>query len=665
MNVFTRNLKSCSSPEEVTHLVYDLIYDPHKLDAAADTASQQIQPKAELQRRLENSSLACRLHHISASLHDLEIEPKIRAAVALSVRLILDSDGPAMCVKGDATTPGLHGGALDGCFEMRRFGEGSNITGTCFRLPTLNWHDFRKGYSVLMWVKPSMALTSSTEPTNQLLTLYRFRSFARRGKYIDATLSPFVLSDGVDASGPTQTLTSRVTVKAFDPMSNSSNNSRLQSIQGDIHLVPDVWQLLAITHSFPYLKNPKVTISVNGNPMVFGDIAYPTPDDSIVAKSRGDFMEDCVLLENVVEGIGSMMSSLRISAVSMYKVDVPSSVLACAAECGPNNAFEGRILQPCPSVAPNKNSKVGLPNSGVENFIGKIALAYNPRYVRDKSSASSDGNHVTKIQKVCINMSASKHLSGSTEGVRPGLIKPSVVEKNPISNTNVSDSMHIHGFVDVNARMHSHENSNLCLAWQAANGLGACLLPFSLSLPPHSSSFHHLHDMQSDSNRHLYSVLSQRAELAVALLKLFAATLRASPAFRDEAVQKNLPYSVANLTRRVLIRGRQMQGRNGYKGLHKGAFDFEDLSFIESVHVPDDFGLALVGVLSACCGSIKEEQLSIPFFEDCRGALHVRRTSDLAEMALHGIGLDLSVNSVHASCGQSLHSMASPVIRVC
>eukprot|EP00814_Leptocylindrus_danicus_P012646 CAMPEP_0116036902 /NCGR_PEP_ID=MMETSP0321-20121206/21587_1 /TAXON_ID=163516 /ORGANISM="Leptocylindrus danicus var. danicus, Strain B650" /LENGTH=60 /DNA_ID=CAMNT_0003514709 /DNA_START=29 /DNA_END=207 /DNA_ORIENTATION=+ len=60
MNAFTRNLKSCSSPEEVTHLVYDLIYDPHKLDAAAEAAGQQIQPKAELQRRLENSSLACR-----------------------------------------------------------------------------------------------------------------------------------------------------------------------------------------------------------------------------------------------------------------------------------------------------------------------------------------------------------------------------------------------------------------------------------------------------------------------------------------------------------------------------------------------------------------------------------------------------------------------------
>lgn len=313
-----------------------------------------------------------------------------------------------------------------------------------------------------------------------------------------------------------------------------------------------------------------------------------------------------------------MMSSLCISAVSMYKVDIPVSVLACAAECGPNNAFEGRILQPYPSVAPNKNSKVGLPNSGVENFIGKIALAYNPRLVHDRSSATSDSGSVTTIQKICVNMSGSNRYPGSVEGVRPGLIKPSVVEKNPITNMNPSGSMYLEGNVHVHTRMPSHETSNLSLAWQAANGLGACLLPFSLSLPPHSSSFQHLQDMQSDSNRHLYSLLSQRAELAVVLLKLFAATLRVSSAFRDEATQKNLPYSVANLSRRVLIRGRQMQGRNGNKGFFKGAVDFEDLSFIESVHVPDEFGLALVEVLSACCGVVKQEQLSMPYFEDCR-----------------------------------------------
>lgn len=302
MNAFTRNLKSCISPEEVSHLVHDLIYDPHQLDdATAVTADQRSRTKPELQSRLKDSSLASRLYHVSASLHDLEIEPKVRAAVASSIRLILDSDGPALCNKVDTSTPGLHGGALDGCFEMRRCGIGDNFAGSCLRLPTLNWHDFRKGYSVLMWVKPSMTLTD-VEPTNRLLTLYRFRSFARRGKYIDATLSPFVLSDGVDASNPAQTLTSRVTIIAFDPTSHSSNNSPLPSIEGDIHLVPEVWQLLAITHSFPYLKNPKVSISVNGNPLVSGDIAYPSPDDGIVAKSRGDFMEDCVLLENVVEG---------------------------------------------------------------------------------------------------------------------------------------------------------------------------------------------------------------------------------------------------------------------------------------------------------------------------------------------------------------------------
>lgn len=326
MNALKKALHACKDVEDVSRTIHHLVYDPLKLDAFHKDKNVHNNDDTSADCEDDNDkpskiSLACRLHHASASLHDLSLEPNKRAAVANAIRYVLESDHPHDDrVRDDVFS--MHAGATDGCFEiMPSLGGG----GSAFRLPPVNWHQFRKGYSILMWIKPLIADDDGQENEkdgftkihkadaaksndsdmfyNQMhRTLYRFRSFATRGKYVDASLtSPFELYNGENIVFQ-GTLVAEMCITSFDPLSSSDGSMSTNTVHGKLHLVPGVWQLLAFTHSCPYLKKPQITVSVNGNVMIREDLHYPAPDDSIYMRTKGDLMEDSVLLENIIEG---------------------------------------------------------------------------------------------------------------------------------------------------------------------------------------------------------------------------------------------------------------------------------------------------------------------------------------------------------------------------
>lgn len=305
-----------------------------------------------------------------------------------------------------------------------------------------------------------------------------------------------------------------------------------------------------------------------------------------------------------------MVESLRVGAINVYRGDIPQDVLACAAESGPNACWEGNILQPNPSVAPNKNTNKGLPKSSIVDYVRKIVLAYHPSHVhsRYKSDSSTEVNkdtyHVKPTKQFCINTAASAARFGTLEGIRvAGLVKPGEVPKSYDARKETG-FMGLHGTIKVVVPKHTGRNGipvpsvSLHHAWHSANGLEACLIPFSLSLAPHAACFQHLSDFQGISNRYLHSLLSQKREFCVVLLRLFATCMRLSPWFRDEAVQRDILFMVSNLTRRILLRGRQIS-RSG----DLNSYDIEDISNINGTNIPDEIANALVDIVQACCGS--------------------------------------------------------------
>lgn len=186
-------------------------------------------------------------------------------------------------------------------------------------------------------------------------------------------------------------------------------------VTGQITLPADEWSLITIQHSHPYLRRPELTISVNGEEMVKGELGYPvldgvtpSPDEEVgnvgglshasigktgvnrwnslndqerkILRKRGIFAE-CTLLDgafdNGVRILGSKPSSSQndstvvtcitsIHSLALLSgMPVPNAVVAMIAERGPlgdsssGSAFSF-VLGPVPTNPQNRDAVVAL-----------------------------------------------------------------------------------------------------------------------------------------------------------------------------------------------------------------------------------------------------------------------------------------------------------------
>ena len=257
------------------------------------------------------------------------------------------------------------------------------IRGGGLRLPGLDWNKtFRKGYTVLVWVRPTLNCDSSSyssipeKAAVRKQVLYRLASSLHDNVLgavgVCAILGQWeaISCNTLDGGeGGRTMLTSTVTAYTLpnsDPMSHlfpmnhakateaaeesvdgksahernmehfrqhkhdsaasSSNKGRLLKgkksskptssngkssikditkpsstggyVTAQLTLPADEWSLIGIQHSHPYLRRPELIISVNGEEIVKGELAYPILD----AVSGG-------AEEDVVEGISAMTLS--------------------------------------------------------------------------------------------------------------------------------------------------------------------------------------------------------------------------------------------------------------------------------------------------------------------------------------------------------------------
>jgi len=219
---------------------------------------------------------------------------------------------------------------------------------------------------------------------------------------------------------------------------------------------------------------------------------------------------------------------------------------------------------------------------------------------------------------------------GTFEGFMvAGIVKPRIISKE-LNNKQYTDMCWVYGLIEVRVpTQFSNSCQNIQNSCYIVNGIETCLLPLCLSIPPPASIFQHLEHIKQSSDRNLYSLLSQKADLMCSLLKLFGVSVRLSPGIRDEVIQRGLVFVMFNLLRRVLLRARQKS-----RGNSPNVVELDDLNIIESIPVPEMIAKAVSYVLKSCCGASCVKNGFCNNNEGISHGLMIRRTSDIAEQAL-------------------------------
>lgn len=141
-------------------------------------------------------------------------------------------------------------------------------------LPGLNWNtDFRKAYTLLIWLRPHIVTEESKE--NNKEELPSESSSAPRILYRFST-SP----DDSEATGVC-VFCSEWTYRnsAFEATLTAKSYPSQQEMTAPLTLKADEWHLVGFTHVFPFLKHPTLTVTINGQAVAHGELAYPVLEE--------------------------------------------------------------------------------------------------------------------------------------------------------------------------------------------------------------------------------------------------------------------------------------------------------------------------------------------------------------------------------------------------
>jgi hypothetical protein len=350
----------------------------------------------------------------------------------------------------------------------------SNVVGiqSGIQLPVIEWHrEFRKGYSLLMWVclhDDSIGSGSNDNKTNSSSNvnvnsgsdvdsdqsdpqiLFRFATSASPMAHgVQATIHKDTTASSGGNNIPVKIKIETLRPNHSHPSSHSHSHSHANSpMQTPLPASPTAatslptiltttkpilipnkqWTLICIQHSFPYLKRPVLCISVNGTEVERNEIVYPT----IGGGEVGEVMMDNYLLCNIPTSsrrkssknskssrvIGKSVHLNNISQVDfagfgLFKEPIPTLLQAIICEHGPCPTADGVI----PAVPPVVQCRDGI--------------------------VISAGNRGT--MSMTMTSSSSTHGGGhSTHGGGASPKKSSVVSSGPFSlsshrSTNVSE----------------------------------------------------------------------------------------------------------------------------------------------------------------------------------------------------------------------------------
>jgi len=541
------------------------------------------------------------------------------------------------------------------------------------QLPPLDWNKlFRKAYSICLWVRVSVevdpAQTAATPTATPTATparklLYRFSTHPEdvAGVGICVTLGDWLLHpDGVTVS---------TTCTAF------SLPPKQSLAQLPLYLKANTWQLLAISHIFPYLKKPQWTISVDGTSMGVAEVLYPVLDSNVIMgyctltshfteggvavlqQSEDDSKKSATELTNTGVKQKLTMTSLDVASIAIYPEVIPTPMLALLASAGPQLSLQshGTIVTLLPPVDNwTKGSSLRGVNVGIPLGVSGGALELQ-RLASRRIFYFSAANAKTFFNKIIIPM---KYLPGETESTpKVGLIQPGVVGQRddddpPLLYIFGQDVVLQHllskylmqckGPIDTQL-LDASKLASLSILEQGL--LPSMVLPFFLANAPPAMGLQLQQPLYKKSLKMLYNLYTNDGLWASKLILLLSTTIRHGGGRVHEMVlQTGLLHVLGSTLRRSLLRAQQLNVY-AYSTLDEFLANVvPDTPYWRPSHaqacpkiIPLDILPAMANLIQVCCGLRADQSTR------WTSLTYIERSSDMAMTAVFGLALNLDI----------------------
>jgi len=296
------------------------------------------------------------------------------------------------------------------------------------QLPVLDWQThFRKGYSMLMWVRFHLdhstvsrgaggeeKSSSGTSTTNsdtadpwanegvegEPQILYRFATSASPNALgIQATLTRDTSIERNDDSDNIPCLLRLETLRPGMPSrADASPNIYFNLFMTQVSIPCGKWVLIGVQHAFHYLKPPVVTVALNGVEFGRGELAYPTLGGELGSLMRDNFV--LCNMPNSVSGNNRCQSSttrlniekLDFAGFGIYNESIPVLLQGIIAEHGPSNSADG-VIPVVPPVVQNSNAMItNAERRSMHKSSGTTPGPFGLSSNRSKDGASSSRN---------------------------------------------------------------------------------------------------------------------------------------------------------------------------------------------------------------------------------------------------------------------------------
>eukprot|EP00586_Coscinodiscus_wailesii_P019143 CAMPEP_0172516430 /NCGR_PEP_ID=MMETSP1066-20121228/276189_1 /TAXON_ID=671091 /ORGANISM="Coscinodiscus wailesii, Strain CCMP2513" /LENGTH=305 /DNA_ID=CAMNT_0013297915 /DNA_START=126 /DNA_END=1042 /DNA_ORIENTATION=- len=171
-------------------------------------------------------------------------------------------------------------------------------------LPSLDWSLFRKGYTLLFWLHISQKKEGKGY-------IHKFHSKPNHG---------------VQTTWKNDVFTAVTLPRQHKPDRGGT------FFQESLVLPEKEWMLFAVKHSFPYLKKPSLSVSINGSTLIASELSYPVPEGWM---SHGTILSHFPF-------------QMEVGSVGLFSDVLQDETLALIAEYGPRSC--GGIIPVIPAV---------------------------------------------------------------------------------------------------------------------------------------------------------------------------------------------------------------------------------------------------------------------------------------------------------------------------
>ena len=525
------------------------------------------------------------------------------------------------------------------------------------QLPPLDWKgSFRKSYSLLFWIRPIVGNpmeegndihdTASSKDSHSTIhradpleqqnqqkarrIWYRFSTSSQddSGVGICVECSEWVL----DSEGY---LTTSLMAFGLPP--------KTQMAHLTLQLTPNEWSLIGFSHSFPYLKRPQWTVTVNGSIIGREELSYPIVDQPLQYSSilhnlclggvrlshSSTKPDDQKTASELSCDLPSSLHSLhfQLASMALHSEVIGSDIQALLYSGGPTLSLQhfGKIVTPLPPIDNwTKGSSLDGPNVGIPIAVHNLAL--DVQHLMD-SVVLYFGATQAKVLRGRIVLEQT-YIPGESDATpKVGLLQPSVARRDEEEHSlNLYGNVHLlHALSDFllnceNAQVDPNlfNSTNLLSVVLLEQGLlPALVLPFFLAQLPVGHGMGLQQQLLDKSYNFVYNLYTNKGEWAAELIQLLSDLIYfGGGRVHEQVLQHGLIHVLASSLRISLLRAEQLQV-NKYNSLDKflsprdeDAWGAPSHEFACPQSVPFKIAQACSNLVAVCCGITVEVDFS-------------------------------------------------------